>query len=129
MRFMVMMKADKDYEAGIPPPPELMAAVGKASEEMARAGILVGTGGLAPTSMGAKLRLSGGNVVVTDGPFAETKEVIGGYAILEAASKEEAIEMARRFLQLHADVLGPAYETEAEVRRMFDASDFASANR
>jgi hypothetical protein len=121
MRFMMIVKADKNYEAGAPPPPELMAAVGKLSEEMIKAGVLLDTGGLLPTSKGALINVKKGKLTVTDGPFSEAKEVIGGYAILQCKSKEEAIERARRFMQLHADVLGPAYEGELEIRQMPDA--------
>ena len=121
MRFMMIVKADKNYEAGAPPPPELMAAVGKLSEEMFKAGVLLDTGGLLPTSKGALINVKKGKLTVTDGPFSEAKEVIGGYAILQCKSKEEAIERARRFMQLHADVLGPAYEGELEIRQMPDA--------
>jgi hypothetical protein len=121
MRFMMIVKADKNYEAGAPPPPELMAAVGKLSEEMIQAGVLLETGGLLPTSKGALINVKKGKLTVTDGPFSEAKEVIGGYAILQCKSKEEAIERARRFMQLHADVLGAAYEGELEIRQMPDA--------
>ena len=121
MRFMMIVKADKNYEAGAAPPPELMAAVGKLSEEMIKAGVLLDTGGLLPTSKGALINVKKGKLTVTDGPFSEAKEVIGGYAILQCKSKEEAIERARRFMQLHADVLGPAYEGELEIRQMPDA--------
>jgi hypothetical protein len=87
---------------------------------MAKAGILLQSGGLLPSSTGARVRVSGGKLTVTDGPFAETKELIGGFAILEAASKEEAIRLAKEFMQLHLDVLGPSYEGALEVRAMFD---------
>ena len=120
MRFMMIVKADPSYEAGRPPNPALMAAVGKLSEEMSKRGILLQSGGLLPSSKGARVRVSGGKMTVTDGPFAETKELIGGFAILEAASKEEAIRLGREFMQLHVDVLGPAYEGTLEVRQMFD---------
>lgn len=120
MRFMMMVKADRNYEAGAPPAPALMAAIGQLSEEMARAGILLDMGGLLPTAAGARITVAGGNVSVTDGPFAETKELIGGYAILQAGSKEEAIELGTRFMRLHAEVLGPAYEGELEIRQMAD---------
>jgi len=125
MRYMMMVKADKDYEAGRPPSPELLAAIGKLSEEMARSGRLVDQGGLRPSSHGAKVQVSGGKIKVLDGPFSEAKELIGGYAIFELASREEAIELARQFMKLHADVLGPAFEGEVEVRPMFGPEDFA----
>jgi len=118
MRFLMLVKADRDYEAGKPPSPELMAAIGGLSEEMGRAGVLLETGGLLPSFAGAKVKVAGGKLSVTDGPFAESKELIGGYAIIKAASKAEAIEHGRRFMSLHADVLGPSYEGELEIRQL-----------
>jgi hypothetical protein len=123
MRFMLIAMANQDSEAGCDPKPELMAAIGKLTEDMTRAGTLLEVGGLAPTSKGARLQLSGGKVTVTDGPFSEAKEVIGGYAIVQVESKAEAIELSRRFLQVHADVLGPSYQLQSEVRQFFDPSD------
>jgi hypothetical protein len=120
MRFMMIVKADQAYEAGRPPVPALIAAIGKHSEEMAKAGVLLQSGGLLPSSKGARVQVSGGKMRVTDGPFAETKELIGGFAILEAASKEEAIRLGKEFMQLHVDVLGQSYEGTLEVRTMFD---------
>ena len=120
MRFMMIVKADPSYEAGRPPDPAMIAAVGKLSEEMSKRGILLQSGGLLPSSKGARVRVSGGKMTVTDGPFAETKELIGGFAILEAASKEEAIRLGREFMQLHVDVVGQSYEGTLEVRAMFD---------
>lgn len=117
---MMLVKGDKDYEAGAPPRPELMAAIGVLGEETARAGKLLEMGGLAPSAMGARLNLEGGSVRVTDGPFSESKEVIGGYAIMEAGSKAEAIELGKRFLQVHADVMGRSYQAQLEVRQLFD---------
>jgi hypothetical protein len=76
-----------------------------------------------PSSQGARLRLAGGKLTVTDGPFAEAKELIGGYAVIQAKSKEEAIELGKNFLKLHEEVLGLSYEGELEVRRMYDDSD------
>ena len=122
MRFMMMMKADKNYEAGIPPSPELMAAIGKLTADMVEAGVLVQTGGLLPSSKGAQIRASRGALTVTDGPFPETKEVIGGFAIVEVASRDEAIKLARRFMELHVTVSGPSYEGECEIRQLFDGS-------
>ena len=120
MRFMMLVKADKDYERGAPPPPALMAAIGSLGAEMARAGKLLEQGGLAPTSMGALLTLEHGAIRVTDGPFAESKEVIGGYAIMQADSRAEAIELGRRFLQVHADVMGRSFQGQLEIRQLFD---------
>lgn len=116
MRFMMMVKTP---ESG-PPSPELMAAVGKLSQEMAEAGVLLDTGGLAPSARGARIRLSGARLTVIDGPFTESKELIGGFAVLKAATKAEAIELGRRLMQVHADVLGPTFTAELEIREMFD---------
>jgi hypothetical protein len=120
MRFMMIVKADKDYEAGKPPSQAMMEAVGKHAETMMKAGVLLDSGGLLPSRMGARILVGKGKMTVTDGPFAETKELIGGYAVLQADSKEEAIELGRQFMQIHIDVLGPGYEGELEIRQMFD---------
>lgn len=92
MRFMVMVNATKDFEEGQPPNEELSAAIGKLAEQSFREGVMVEMGGLLPTAMGARVRASGGKLTVVDGPFAEFKELIGGYAILNVQSKAEAIE-------------------------------------
>ena len=118
MRFMAMIKATKDYEAGRPPKPELMAAMGKLSEDERKTGRFEMGGGLLPSAQGHKLTMTAGKISVTDGPFTETKEVIGGFAILNYASHEEAIEGARRVLKIHADC-GIA-DLEIEVRPMWD---------
>ena len=123
MRFMMIVKADKESEAGLPPSPELIAAIGKLTEEAMKSGVVLSNGGLLPSSKGARIRVGGGKLTVTDGPFAETKELIGGFAIIQANSRQEAIEEGSRFMQIHADVLGPAYEGELEVRQMYDAGD------
>jgi hypothetical protein len=123
MRYMMMVKADSNYETGAPPDARLIAAIGKHAEDMARAGVLLETGGLLPSSQGARVRAAGGKLTVTDGPFIESKELIGGYAILQASSKEEAIELGKIFMKIHVDVLGPSYEGELEIRQMFDPSD------
>ena len=120
MRFMMMVNVTAKSEAGALPEPKLMEAVGKLTGEMIKAGVFVGGGGLMPSAAGAKMRLAGGKITVTDGPFTEIKELIGGYAIIEVGSKAEAIEMGRRFLQIHADVMGSDYECESQVRQMFD---------
>ena len=120
MRFMMLIKADPSYEAGRPPAPALVAAIGKLSEAMTRSGVLLQSGGLLPSAKGARVRASGGRLTVTDGPFAETKELVGGFAVVEAASKEEAIRLGKEFMQIHADVLGPTYEGTLEIRPMFD---------
>lgn len=120
MRFMMIVKANKDFEAGAPPNPELMAAVAKLGDEATASGAMVLAGGLLPSSQGVRIRVAGGKTSVIDGPFAETKELVGGFAIFDLASKEEAIESGKQFMQIHADILGPSYEGELEIRPMFD---------
>ena len=124
MRFMMIVKATKESESGKTFNPELMAAVDKASQDMAKAGVLLATGGLLPSSNGARVRVAGQKLFVTDGPFAETRELIGGFAILKADSRAEAIEMGKAFMQLHADILGPSYEGELEIRQMMDMEEY-----
>ena len=118
MRFMSIVKGPEN--AG-PPSPELMSAIDTLAQELFQKGVMLDMGGLLPTATGARIRLSGGKLTVTDGPFTEAKEVVGGYAIMKADSKAEAIEMGRRFMQLHADILGPALpdgaRDPADVRR------------
>ena len=120
MRFMMIVKATRDSEAGAPPNPALMEAVAKLADEATAQGTLITSGGLLPSSQGVRIRVAGGKTSVTDGPFVETKELVGGFAIFDLASKEEAIEGGRKFMQLHADILGPSYEGEMEIRPMFD---------
>jgi len=122
VRFMMMVKATKDSEAGKPPNPKLMAAVENLGEEASKAGLIVSSGGLLPSSQGARIRVSGGKTSVMDGPFAETKELVGGYAIFDLKSKAQAIEMGTHFMQVHADIMGPSYEGELEIRPIFGES-------
>lgn len=117
MRCMGLLKADRESEAGVPPSPELMARMGTFLEEITNAGVLLATDGLQPSAKGARVRLSGGKVTVTDGPFTESKELIASYALFEVQSMAEAIHWTTRFLQ----VLG---EGECEIRPLFEASDF-----
>jgi hypothetical protein len=114
MRYMMIVK---HKEAQGTPPKELMDAIGKLSEEAIKNGTMLGNGGLLPTSAGASVKLSGGRVTVTDGPFTEAKEIIGGYALFELKSKEEAVEAARYFMELHKKYW-PEWEGETEVREM-----------
>ena len=120
MRYMMLVKGNSDYEAGKPPSPELMEAIGALAERGFRDGTLVEQGGLMPSSAGALVRVRDGKVKVIDGPFAEARELVGGYAILKAGSKAEAIRMGSEFMELHAKVLGPSFEGELEVRQLFD---------
>jgi len=121
MRFMMIVKHAENQ--GLPPQ-QLMDAITKLVEEEVRAGTMLGNGGLGPTAQGARVRLSGGKVTVTDGPFTETNEVIGGYAQFELKSKEAAVESAVRFMELHRKHW-PGWEGETEVRQMFDPQDCA----
>ena len=116
MRFMVMVKGS---ESAGPPPQALMDGIAKLGEEAARHGVFVEMGGLMPSAFGARMRLAAGKITVTDGPFAETKEVIGGYAVYNVKSKQEAIEWTKRFLDLHKEHW-PRWEGECEVRQLFD---------
>ena len=117
MRFMGVLKADKDTEAGVPPSPELIAEMGNLLEDATKAGVLLATDGLHPSAKGARVRLSDGKLTVTDGPFAETKELIASYALLQVNSKEEAVEWTSRFLK----VLGRG---ECDLYQVFEPSDF-----
>jgi hypothetical protein len=103
MRFLMMIKANADYEAGKPPSPELMAGMGRLMGEMAQAGVLLAAEGLQPSSRGARISLKGGRRQTTDGPFAEAKELVGGYAILEAPSLAEAKILAARMVDVHLE--------------------------
>jgi len=120
MQFMMIVKSTKESEAGGAPNPKLMAAVAKMAEEANRRGVMVGGGGLQPSSQGARIRVGGGKTAVIDGPFAETKELVGGYAIFDLKSREEAIQMGKEFMQVHADILGPSYEGELEIRPLME---------
>ena len=123
MRFMMLVK---HAENSGPPPKELMEAMAKLSEEAVKAGTMVASGGLAPTAMSTRIRLSQGQVTKIDGPFTEAKEVVGGYAVFELKSKEEAIEGALRFMELHKKHL-PGWEGETEIRQIFGPEEFARA--
>jgi len=112
MRFLSMIRVNE--RSGQQPSEKLMADIGKLMEEMTRSGALVNTAGLRPTAEGVRVRLSGGKIRVTDGPFTEAKEVIGGFAMFEAKSKVEAIELTKRFLEIHGD----GWELECEVRQL-----------
>ncbi|CAM5542051.1 YciI family protein [Rhodanobacter lindaniclasticus] len=112
MRFLSLIRLDEN--SGKQPDERLMSDMGKLMGEMTAQGILIDTAGLRPTTEGRRLRLSGGRVSQVDGPFSEAKEVIGGYAILEAASMDEAMQATRRFLDVH----GADWEIECEVRPM-----------
>ena len=118
MRFLVMHKSDEQTEAGVPPSQQLIEELGTFIEQATKTGVLLAAEGVHPSSKGARLQFSGGKRIVTDGPFAEAKELIAGFAIINVSSKEEAIEWATRF----ADVLG---DVEIEVRQVVEIEDFA----
>jgi len=112
MRFLSLIRIDE--KTGQAPSEQLMQDMGRLIDELTRSGQLVSTAGLRPTAEGARVRLRRGKLAVTDGPFTETKEVIGGYAVLEAKSMQEAIELTKRFLRIHGD----EWDLECEVREL-----------
>ncbi len=120
MKFMMIVKASKNSEAGVMPSEELFSAMGKYNEELMKAGVLLDLSGLQPSSKGVRIRFSGTKRTVIDGPFAETKELIAGYWIIQVKSREEAIEWAKRAPSPH-----PGEECEIEVRQFFELEDFA----
>ena len=120
MRFMVMIKADKNTEAGVMPSEALLADMGRYNEELVRAGVLLAAEGLQPSSKGARVRFSGKERTVIDGPFAETKELLAGFWLIQVKSLEEAIEWVKRCPN---PLEG---ETEIEIRRVFEADDFGA---
>jgi hypothetical protein len=120
MRFMMLVKSAEN--AG-PPPKALMEAIAKLGEEAAKSGNMIETGGLAPAAMSTRVRLSGGNIIATDGPFAETRELVGGYAIFEFKSRQEAIESTLNFMELHRKYW-PGWEGETEIRQIFTQQDY-----
>ena len=117
MRFLSMIRIDE--KRGQAPSEQLMQDMGKLIEEMTRAGVLVSTAGLRPTAEGVRVRLRDGRLSTSDGPFTETKEVIGGYAVLEAQSMQQAVELTKRFLRIHGD----EWNLECEVRAL-DGPEF-----
>lgn len=121
MKFMMIVKANKDSEAGVMPGEELLSAMGKYNEELMKAGVLLDAAGLHPSSKGVRIRISAADErTVIDGPFTETKELIGGYWIIQVKSREEAIEWARRAPSPH-----PGEDCEIELRQYFELEDFA----
>src|SRR6202158_5666020 len=122
MKFMVIVKASKESEAGVMPSEELLTAMGKFNEELVKAGVMLAGEGLQPSSKGARVKFSGSKRIVTDGPFAETKELIAGFWLIQVKSKAEAIEWVKR-----APNPMPGTESEIEIRQVFDADDFGEA--
>ena len=121
MRFMMIVKASKDSEAGVMPSEEMLAGMMKYNEELVKAGVMVEGTGLQPSSKGARVYYSGDKVTVVDGPFAETKELIAGFWVIQVKSKQEAIEWAKRAPNPH----GKDAETYIELRQFFELEDFA----
>jgi hypothetical protein len=122
MRFMVMVKATRDSEAGMMPSEQLLRAMGTYNEELVNAGILLAGDGLHPSSKGTRITFSGNTRTVSDGPFAETKELIAGYWLWQCTSKEEAIEWAKRC----PNPAGESKEGQLEIRQVFEADDFGA---
>ena len=120
MRFMVMVKATKNSEAGFMPNEQLLTDMGKYNEELAKAGIMLSGDGLQPSSKGARVRFSGKNRTVVDGPFAETKELVAGFWIWQCKSMQEAIEWVKRCPNPM-----PGEDSDIEIRQLFEAEDFA----
>jgi hypothetical protein len=117
MRFMVLVKADKNSEAGVLPDRKLLAEMGRFNEELVKAGVMLAGEGLHASSKGARVRFSGGKRTVIDGPFAETKELVAGFWLWQVKSKEEAIEWLKR---------APFEDTEVEIRQVFEAEEFGA---
>ena len=115
MRFMVIVKADKDSEAGVMPSEKMLADMGNYNQQLADAGVMLAGEGLHPTSKGARVKFAGGKTTVTDGPFAETKELVAGFWLWKVNSREEALEWLKR---------APFENTEVELRQVFEAEDF-----
>ena len=121
MRFMILVKADKNSEAGALPDEKLLADMGKYNEELVKAGVLLAADGLQPSSKGARVKFSGAKRIVTDGPFSETKELIAGFWLIQVKSKEEAVEWVKRCPNPM-----PGTESEIEIRQVFEADDFGA---
>jgi hypothetical protein len=121
MRFMIIVKATKESEAGVMPEEKLIAAMGAYHEELGKAGVLLDATGLHPTSQGFRVKYTGQKRTVVDGPFTETKELIAGYTLIKVKSKQEAIEWAKRY----PNPVGEGMDSEIEVRRLFELEDFA----
>jgi hypothetical protein len=119
MRFMMLVKADRNSEAGVMPDEKLLAEMGKYNEQLVKAGVMLAGDGLQPSSKGARVRFSGGKPTATDGPFAETKELVAGYWMIQVKSKQEAVEWAKRV---------PFDDGEIEIRQVFELEDFGSSD-
>ena len=121
MRFMVIVKANRDSEAGAVPSEKMLTEMGKFNEELVKASVMLAGEGLQSSSKGARVKFSGGKTTVIDGPFAETKELVAGFWLIQVKSKQEAIEWMKRC----PPPMGPDQEAEIEIRQVFEMSDFA----
>ena len=119
MRFMILVKANADSEAGVLPSAEELAEMGRYNEELVRAGVMLAGEGLQPSSKGARVRFAGSERTVVDGPFAETKELVAGFWLIQARSREEAVEWVKR---------APFRDGEVEIRQVFETEDFAPSD-
>jgi len=128
MRYMMIVSGSENLAASGPPPAALIEAVERLGEEAAKKGSMVSFGGLKPTSSGARMRITNGKIITTDGPFTESKEVIGGFSIFNVASKEEALEEARKLMELHR-VHWPNWQGEIEIRQMYEEADDVGATQ
>src|SRR3977135_4502584 len=124
MRFMILVKANKDSEAGVQPPEELFTAMADYHEQLVKAGVLLDASGLQPSSKGWRVKYSGGRRTVIDGPFTEAKELIAGYTIIQVKSREEAREWTKRF----PNPVSEGAEAEIEVRQLFELEDFGPSD-
>src|SRR5262249_34158887 len=126
MKFMMIVKASDESEAGVMPSEKLLSAMAAYNEELHKAGMLIDLAGLQPSSKGARVKFSGGKRIVTDGPFAETRELIAGYWVVQAKSREEVIEWAKR---VPFDVENDAGEGVIDIRQLFELEDFETEPR
>jgi hypothetical protein len=126
MRYMMIVSSTENLAASGPPPAALVEAIEKLAEEAVRKGTMVSFGGLKPTSSGARMRITNGKISMTDGPFTEAKEVIGGFSIFNVASKEAALEEVGKFMELHR-THWPGWEGEIEIRQMYEEDDAVRA--
>ena len=126
MRYMMIVTGSENLAVSGPPPAALFAEIDRLAEEGTKNGTLVSFGGLQPTSTGARIRVTNGKLITTDGPFTESKEVIGGFSIMNVASREEALAEGRKFMELHR-VHWPKWQGELEIRLMYEAEDDVQA--
>jgi hypothetical protein len=123
MRYLMYIKSDENHQAGTPPDPKLMAAMDAYIKKYVAKGVVLFTGGLGPSKMATRLVASEGRLNKIDGPFAEAKELIGGFAIVEAESHEQALEWGREFMQVHIDALGPSWKGVSEIFPVFGSEE------